>query len=135
MTEILKVKIDDKEVYPRTHANAVENLGAFVDEKVSSAGAGTVKSVNGKTGVVTLVASDVGALPNTTQIPTIPGVATTTASGLMASADKVKLNGVEAGAQKNPTAATQTTAGLMSATDKTKLDNLPKITFEKVGEV
>ena len=135
MTEILKVKIDDKEVYPRTHANAVENLGAFVDEKVLSAGAGTVKSVNGKTGAVTLVASDVGALPNTTQIPTIPGVATTTANGLMASADKVKLNGVEAGAQKNPAAATQTTAGLMSATDKTKLDNLPKITFEKVGEV
>ena len=31
-----------------------------------------VKSVNGKTGAVALVASDVGALPNTTVIPTVP---------------------------------------------------------------
>lgn len=31
-----------------------------------------VTSVNGKTGAVTLVASDVGALPNTTVIPTVP---------------------------------------------------------------
>ena len=31
-----------------------------------------VTSVNGKTGSVTLVASDVGALPNTTVIPTVP---------------------------------------------------------------
>lgn len=31
--------------------------------------------------------------------------------------------------------ATQTKSGLMSAADKKKLDNLPNITFEKVGEI
>ena len=53
----------------------------------------------------------------------------------MASADKSKLDGIAAGAQKNPGAATTTAAGLMSAADKTKLDGLVNITFEKVGTV
>ncbi|MGX7231088.1 hypothetical protein ACWOCJ_13085 [Enterococcus pseudoavium] len=66
---------------------------------------------------------------------TTTAVATTTANGLMASTDKVKLNGIETGAQKNPGVATTTVAGLMSAADKTKLDGLNNITFEKVGEV
>lgn len=35
-----------------------------------------VESVNGKTGAVNLTASDVGALPNTTEIPSIEGLAT-----------------------------------------------------------
>ena len=37
-----------------------------------------VTSVNGKTGVVSLTASDVGALPSTTSIPSIAGLATET---------------------------------------------------------
>lgn len=37
-----------------------------------------VTSVNGKTGAVTLSASDVGALPSSTQIPSISGLATET---------------------------------------------------------
>ncbi|HBL2702220.1 TPA: hypothetical protein LP860_002797, partial [Enterococcus faecium] len=49
--------------------------------------------------------------------------------------DKTKLDGIAAGAQKNPGNATTTTAGLMSATDKVKLDGLANITFEKVGTV
>ncbi|MXS27829.1 hypothetical protein GTI89_17450, partial [Enterococcus gallinarum] len=66
--------------------------------------AGTVSSVNGHTGEVTLSATDVKALPDTTIIPTLPGNAT---------------------AEKD---------GLMSKTDKVKLDALPVFTFEKVGE-
>ena len=69
------------------------------------------------------------------QNATTTAVATTTANGLMASADKSKLDGIAAGAQKNPGAATTTAAGLMSAADKVKLDGLVNITFEKVGEV
>lgn len=42
----------------------------------------------------------------------------------------------DTGANATTTAiATQTANGLMSATDKKKLDNLPVITFEKVGTV
>ena len=37
-----------------------------------------VQSVNGQTGVVNLVASDVGALPDTTVVPSIDGLATET---------------------------------------------------------
>ncbi|HBL1280496.1 TPA: hypothetical protein LP160_002859, partial [Enterococcus faecium] len=66
---------------------------------------------------------------------TTTAVATTTANGLMSSTDKTKLDGIAAGAQKNPGNATTTTAGLMSATDKVKLDGLANITFEKVGTV
>lgn len=37
-----------------------------------------VQSVNGQTGVVNLIASDVGALPDTTVVPSIDGLATET---------------------------------------------------------
>lgn len=133
MTDIVKVKQDGIQVYPQTHTGAVENLGTYVDTKVAAATA--VKSVNGKSGAVTLTASDVGALPSSTSIPQIPGVATSTTNGLMASVDKSKLDGIATGAQKNPGNATTTTAGLMAAADKVKLEGLSNITFEKVGTV
>lgn len=66
---------------------------------------------------------------------TTTAVATTSANGLMAAADKVKLNGIETGAQKNPAVATQSANGLMSAADKKKIDTLAGITFVKVGDV
>lgn len=50
----------------------------YVNEALGNAGVGTVTSVNGKTGVVQLSASDVGALPASTQIPSIAGLATET---------------------------------------------------------
>lgn len=134
-TDILALKKDGVKFYPQSHASAIENLDKVIDDKLVDAGAGAVSSVNGKTGVVTLTAADVNALPNTTQIPTVPGIATTSANGLMSSSDKTKLNGIATGAEKNPSAATASTAGLMSAADKTKLDGLPSITFEKVGTV
>ncbi|OBR62393.1 hypothetical protein A7K91_01885 [Paenibacillus oryzae] len=48
----------------------------------------------------------------------------TTDAGRMSAADKVKLNGIAAGAQVNPGAATTSAAGLMSAADKSKLDGV-----------
>lgn len=50
--------------------------------------------------------------------------ATTEFSGQMSAADKAKLNGIEAGAQKNPSVATSASDGLMSAADKLKLDGI-----------
>lgn len=50
---------------------------AYVDEKLASV-TGSVSSVNGKTGEVILSASDVNALPSTTVIPSIEGLATET---------------------------------------------------------
>lgn len=55
-----------------------EQTAEAIEEAVSNAGIGTVTSVNGKTGVVQLSASDVGALPASTQIPSIAGLATET---------------------------------------------------------
>jgi hypothetical protein len=51
-----------------------------------------------------------------------PGPATTSAAGLMSTADKAKLDTVQAGAQPNPGPATTSAAGLMSTADKAKLD-------------
>lgn len=42
------------------------------DSNFITASGAPVQSVNGKTGVVSLTASDVGALPDTTVIPTVP---------------------------------------------------------------
>lgn len=54
---------------------AVDNVARGLAAKAMSGGGGTpgsgeVKSVNGKTGVVILSARDVGALPDSTNIPT-----------------------------------------------------------------
>ncbi|WP_438723788.1 pyocin knob domain-containing protein [Enterococcus sp. DIV1420a] len=53
-----------------------------------------------------------------------PGLASTVSNGLMNAFDKLKLNGIQAGAQKNPGNATAVTSGLMSSTDKAKLENV-----------
>ena len=52
--------------------------------------------------------------------------ATSTMPGIMSSSDKIKLDGIETGAQKNVVYENATTeaAGLMSAEDKTKLDSI-----------
>ncbi|WP_316389449.1 hypothetical protein [Enterococcus faecium] len=107
MTDIVKIKQSGVQVYPQTHWNAIEGKPT------------TVKGDKGDPGINA----------------TTTAVATTTANGLMSSTDKTKLDGIAAGAQKNPGNATTTTAGLMSATDKVKLDGLANITFEKVGTV
>lgn len=57
--------------------------------------------------------------------------ATTATHGLMSTADKTKLDGIEAGAQANPSNATTAVAGLMSADDKIKLNRI----YPEVSEI
>ncbi|MEE4238747.1 MAG: hypothetical protein V2I51_18655 [Anderseniella sp.] len=122
-----------------------------------------VSSVAGRTGAVTLSSADVSGLGGaaTLNVGTTTGtvaagddsrfsLATTSTNGLMAAADKSKLDGVEAGAQVNVATniaqgtrtstavpitsstgtdatlgvATTSLAGVMSAADKTKLDGV-----------
>ena len=78
---------------------------------------------------------------NTLKNPVVPAalpLVTITELGAMSAADKIKLDGVAAGAQVNPGAATASANGLMSAADKTKLDGIDAgakdVTF-KVGSV
>lgn len=127
MTDIMKLKVDGVQVYPQTHEKAVVGLSEVIDAKMIEAGSGAVKSVNGKTGVVTLNAADIKALPDSTVIPNYT-VATTTTDGLMSKADKIKVDSL-----KN-TNATITADGYMSAADKKKLDGL-NITFERIDTV
>ena len=61
--------------------------------------------------------------------------ATTTEAGLMSPSDKIKLNGVETGAQVNPGNATQSDAGLMSAEDKAKLDGIATGATANIGTI
>jgi len=71
-----------------------------------------VLSVNGKTGEVSLTAADVGASPsNHTH-----SVATTSSSGFMSATDKAKLDGIEAGAQKNTVTSVNGKTGVVSLT-------------------
>ncbi|RXW61371.1 hypothetical protein CYQ73_12435 [Enterococcus faecium] len=149
MTDIVKIKQSNVQVYPQTHWNAIEGKPTTVKGDKGDPGQaatitiGTVSS--GSTASVTNVGTSSAARFNFV-LPkgdkgdpginaTTTAVATTTANGLMSSTDKTKLDGIAAGAQKNPGNATTTTAGLMSATDKVKLDGLANITFEKVVTV
>lgn len=91
MVDIVKVLDNGVEVYPRTHASAVLGLSSTQGPK-GDTGATGPQGPKGDTGAAG-------------QNATTTAVATTTTNGLMAAADKVKLN------------------------------NLPVITFEKVGTV
>lgn len=93
MTDIVEVKENGVKVYLQTHEKAVIGLTELIDEKLVSAGTGAVTSVNGKTGAVTLNATDVGAMPKDTPIPTYVN-ATQTVDGLMSKEDKKKLDGL-----------------------------------------
>lgn len=55
-----------------TGSVSVEDLSGYATKDDLNSIIFPVTAVNGKTGVVQLTASDVGALPNTTQIPTVP---------------------------------------------------------------
>lgn len=93
-TDIMQIKVDGVQIFPQTHQKAVEGLTELIDEKLVSAGTGAVTSVNGKTGAVTLSATDVGAMPKDTPIPTYVKT-TQTADGLMSKEDKKKLDGLQ----------------------------------------
>lgn len=99
----------------------VSSLRENITDQISVAIGGIthpIKSVNGKTGVVSLTASDVGALPSDTEIPSTAGLASETfvnnavvnkvdkvsGKGLSTNdyttAEKNKLEAIEAGANK-----------------------------------
>lgn len=104
------------------------NQNAFSNVKVGS----TTVAADSKTDTLELVAgSNVTLTPDATNdkvtisaTNTTYSDATTSTHGLMSTADKTKLNGIEAGAQVNPGEATTSAAGLMSAADKTKLNGV-----------
>lgn len=82
-----------------------------------------VQSVNGKTGAVSLTASDVGALPSSTAIPSKTSDLTNDSHFITASEAPVQsVNGMT-GAVTIPTATTSA-SGLMSSQDKSRLDDL-----------
>lgn len=100
MVDIVKVKSDGVQVYPQTHANAVVGLSSIVGPKGDKGDQG----IKGETGPV-------GAKGATGPQGPAGQNATTTA------------------------VATTTINGLMAAADKKKLDEIKTITFEKVGVV
>lgn len=69
---------DPQDIATKANVDAVENKiptktsDLTNDSNYITAAGAPVQSVNSKTGAVTLSASDVGALPDTTVIPTIP---------------------------------------------------------------
>lgn len=143
MTDIVKVKQDGVQVYVQTHWTAILDKPDSLKGDPGDAATITIGTVtSGDTASVTNAGTANAAKLNFV-LPrgpkgdnaTTTAVATTSANGLMASTDKSKLDGIAAGAQKNPDNATASVAGPMSAADKVKLDGLSAITFEKVGTV
>jgi len=88
-----------------------------VDNMPEGGGSGSVTSVNGQTGDVTLTASDVGALPSSTVIPTVDQ--TYDATSTNAQSGVAVANAISAAA---PTLADLNTAGI---TDIQQVASLP----------
>ena len=74
---------------------------------------------------------------NLSQVEATLGFADTSYGGLMSVTDKEKLDGIEAGAQKNVTIPVATTSenGLMSASDKEKLNGIESVKRTNIGHV
>lgn len=86
LTDVYQLKVGGQPAYIKTGVEAVEGLDERIDEKLEGAGAGTVSSVNSKTGAVILTAADVEALPANL------GTATLEENGLMSKEDKTTLD-------------------------------------------
>ena len=98
-----------------------------------------VQSVNGKTGIVELTASDVGALSSATSyVSSVNGQsgavtignATNASSGLMSSADKIKVDGVESGSQANVIESVSQNGTALTITNKNVNVTVPTKTSE-----
>lgn len=99
------------------HAAATPSAAGFLSavDKTKLDGIGAlanVQSVNSKSGVVTLTATDVGAATS----GHTHAAATTGAAGFMSASDKAKLDGVAAGAQVNTVTSVNSKTGTVALT-------------------
>lgn len=107
-------------------ATAAENAAkSYTDTKVAGINI-PVTSVAGKTGAVTLTATDVGATPSSHvgSGGAAHANATTTVDGFMSAADKVKINGIATGAEVNQNAFTTVKVGATNVVADSKTDVL-----------
>lgn len=119
MTDIVKVKQDDVQVYPQTHWNAIEGRPSIT------------KGDKGDTGQAATIT--IGTVTSGTTA-SVTNAGTTNAARL----NFVLPKGDKGDPGQNATTtavATSSSNGLMSKTDKVKLDSLSNIVFEKVGTV
>lgn len=145
MTDIVKVKQDGVQVYPQTHANAVVGLSTIKGDKGD-------KGDTGATGPAGAAATITVGTVTSGDTATVTNAGTTTAAkfnfvlpkgpkgdtGATGATGPAGATGPQGPAGQNATTtavATTTANGLMAAADKIKLNNLPVITFEKVGTV
>lgn len=111
----------DAEVQRATQAEASIRSAIPTSQQIISLA--PVQSVNGKTGAVSLTASDVGALPSSTVIPSKTSDLQNDSNYITASEAPVQSVNGQTGAVTLPTATTSA-SGLMSSTDKSRLDAL-----------
>ena len=143
--------IQNKPTIPGTPANATTSQAGLMSAgdktKLDGIASGAEENVQANWAETNSAQEDF--ILNKPTIPTIPGNATTSTSGLMSNTDKAKLDGVETGAEVNVRSdwsetnsssdafilnkpslntnvplSSDTQDGLMSATDKSKLDNI-----------
>ncbi|MDT2597837.1 collagen-like triple helix repeat-containing protein [Enterococcus dongliensis] len=145
MTDIVKMKQDDIQIYPQTHVNAVVGLTTIKGDKGDKGDTGATGPAGAAATITvgTVTSGDTAAVSN---------AGTTTAAkfnfvlpkgpkgdtGATGPTGATGATGPQGPAGQNATTtavATTTTNGLMSKTDKIKLDGLSNVTFEKVGEV
>jgi hypothetical protein len=123
------------ELYPNHPVYYYKGGAIRLWTNAEAGGGGAVDSVNGQTGTVVLDAEDVGALPDTTTIPTKTSDLTNDSGFITSAQAPVQSVNGQAGTVVIANATTSA-AGLMSAIDKQKLDALLTITQDaQTGEV
>ena len=119
MTDIVKVKQNNVQVYPQTHWNAVEGKPT------------TIKGDKGDPGQAATITVGTVTSGSTASVTNVGTSSVARFNFVLPKGDKG-----DPGVNATTTSVATTNAnGLMSKEDKAKLDGVAKITFEKVGEV
>lgn len=122
----LKANLSKANLQPGEMAFATDTKELYVSDTTTPINANTTYSISKSGSTITLTGSD-GSTSTVSDSNTTYSAASTTANGLMSSADKTKLNGIATGAEVNQNAFSSIVVGSTTISADTKVDTLTMV--------
>lgn len=122
----LKANLSKANLQPGEMAFATDTKELYVSDTTTPINANTTYSISKSGSTITLTGSD-GSTSTVSDSNTTYSAASTTANGLMSSADKTKLNGIATGAEVNQNAFSSIVVGSTTISADAKTDTLTMV--------